>query len=77
MALKRMCSAARPWCVGMTWANPVMSLTAASNRKNDAEPAYDSSLAIIPAHCADDIAPVPLSVRRSTITSSARRRNGL
>jgi hypothetical protein len=29
---KRMCSAARPWCVGITCGKPVMSCTAASKR---------------------------------------------
>ena len=37
--LKRMRSAARPWCVGMTWRNGKSSLTAASKRWKDGEPA--------------------------------------
>ena len=37
--VNRIFSAALPWCVGMTWSNPVMLLTADSNRKKDLLPA--------------------------------------
>ena len=37
--VKRMCSAARPWCVGTTWRNGKSSRTAARKRSKDGEPA--------------------------------------
>ena len=74
---KRMRSAARPWWVGMTCLKPVISRTAASKRKNERPPAYDSSPRCMPAHCGEDIAPVPESVSRSMSTSSARSWKGL
>ena len=61
-------------CVGIRCSKPVMSRTAASNRYKEAVPVYDSSLAIMPAHCRDDMAPVPLSVSRSINTCSALSR---
>ena len=77
MALLRMCSAARPWCVGITWVKPVMSCTARSKVKNDRAPAYVSSPFIIPAHWYTDMAPVPESVSRSMSTSSPFSRKTL
>ncbi len=68
----RMRSAARPWCVGMTWRKPVRSCTTSRKRKNERLPAYDSSPCMSAPHCAADMAPVPESVRRSISTSSAR-----
>ena len=62
---------------GLKSENPVRSRTASSKRKNDLLPAYDSSPRIMPAHCSDDMAPVPESVSRSMITSSACRPNRL
>src|SRR5450759_11558 len=60
----------------MTCWNPVSSLIAFSNRKKLLEPAYASSPRIIPAHCAELIAPVPESVGRSisTFADASRKR---
>jgi hypothetical protein len=71
MTLKRIFSAALPWWVGMTCRNGKSAWTDSRNRYHDGEPAYDSSPRMTPAHCSEDIAPVPESVRRSISTSSA------
>ena len=39
MAVKRIFSAARPWCVGITWVNGNRSCTLSRNRYHDGEPA--------------------------------------
>ncbi len=70
---KRIFSAARPWWVGITCLKGKSSCTAARNRYQDGEPAYDSSPRWMPAHWAADMAPVPESVSRSIRTSSEWR----
>ncbi len=75
ITLNRMRSAARPWCVGITWRNPKMDCTDSRNLVKLGEPAYDSSPRIIAAHCSVDIADVPESVSRSIrIASEATRK---
>ena len=39
IALNRIFSAARPWCVGITWGNGKSSWTASRNRNQEGEPA--------------------------------------
>ncbi len=70
---KRIFSAARPWCVGMTWRKGKRCWTASRNVYHEGLPAYDSSPCWTAAHWSRLIAPVPESVRRSTSTSSAWR----
>ena len=73
----RIFSAARPWWVGMTCRNGKSARTDSRNANHDGDPAYDSSPRWIPAHWSRDIAPVPESVSRSMITSSAWSANRL
>ncbi len=55
----------------MTCLKPVSSCTRSLKRNQERAPAYDSSPRMIPAHCSEDIAPVPESVSRSIRMSSA------
>jgi hypothetical protein len=71
MAENNIFSAALPWWVGMTCLNGKSAWTDSRNAYHDGDPAYDSSPRWMPAHWSRDIAPVPESVRRSTMTSSA------
>ena len=66
---------ARPRALGAagnTKGIPVSSCATRSKRNQLRAPAYDSSPRIIAAHCSALIAPVPESVKRSMMTSSAR-----
>ncbi len=58
----------------MMCSKPVSSLTRSRKRYQDSAPAYDSSPLMMPAHCSDDIAPVPESVSRSMRISRAGMR---
>jgi len=64
ITLKRMRSAARPWCVGITWRKPKI---AGWNRGSSEarRPGVGSSPRIIAAHCSVDMADVPKSVSKS------------